>query len=448
MPLQSVYSNGGFIGQTLSFSSTETLPETITHTYNGVFHQNAPGSTSMTISNVSTGNITANDWLVIAVCIEMSRATYTNGWVNSLTVDGSPATIIAQSPVNENLTTTQTHTVIGYITGITSSTVSVVVGYNDGGSQFRGSVASYKLVSSGTIEVLNSDYSYTNTSGTKTLTTDVQDNGVVIYQVMLADETSTDTWSGLTTENYNIAHPENNASLSGGIYIPTSTGSYSASVTIGGSATNENSVVAASFKSNQAGIQYASGIWNLQSVLETLAKTDLEVLQSSDNFFNLVGDPLNIHGWSSTAGNNACTQTRDTSVTDSPYGGVPVRMDITGNDPHFGTYNGSQWNIAPAANGETWEVSVLAKASVATNGQIFIFGANSSGNWSTGGISGDPLSITALAINIGTEWQEFSHTITMDRSEVAYIQIRLDGTQSGGSGISIWYDGLQVYRVS
>lgn len=78
------------------------------------------------------------------------------------------------------------------------------------------------------------------------------------------------------------------------------------------------------------------------SCFRILAKTDLEVLQSSDNFFNLVGDPLDINAWSSTAGNNACTQTRDTTVIDSPFGGVPVRMDITGDDPHFGTYNGSQ----------------------------------------------------------------------------------------------------------
>lgn len=273
MPLQSVYLNGGYIGVTESFSSPIEVSETITCTYNGVFHQNAPGATSMSISSVSTGSITSNDWLVIAVCIEMDRGaiTYSTGWVNSLTVNGSPVTIIAQSPINENLTAVQTHTVIGYITGITSSTVTVVVGYADGGTQYRGSVASYKLSSSGTIEVLDSDYSYSSTAGTKTLTTDVQVNGVVIYQVMLGDETTTDTWSGLTTQNYNIAHPENNASLSGGIYIPSSTGSYSASVTIGGSQTDENSVVAASFKSTSLGVQYSSGIWNLQAVTEALS---------------------------------------------------------------------------------------------------------------------------------------------------------------------------------
>lgn len=271
MPLQSVYLNGGYIGTTKNYSSPAQVSETITCTYNGVFHQNAPGATSMSISSVSTGSITSSDWLVIAVCIEMDRSTYSTGWVNSLTVDGSPVTIITQSPINENLTVTQTHTVIGYITGITSSTVTVVVGYADGGLQYRGSVASYKLSSSGTIEVLDSDYSYTSTSGTKTLTTNVQDGGVVIYQAMLGDETTTDTWSGLTTENYNIAHPEINSSLSGGIYTPSSTGSYSASVTIGGLLTDENSVVAASFKSTSTGVQYSSGIWNLQAVTEALS---------------------------------------------------------------------------------------------------------------------------------------------------------------------------------
>ena len=253
----------------------------------------------MTITSVSTGSISASDWLVIAVCIEMDRATYSTGWVNSLTVDGSPVTIVAQSPINENLTTAQTHTVIGYITGITASTVTVVVGYADGGTQYRGSAASYKLSSSGTTAVLDSDYSYTNTSGTKTLTTDVQNGGVVIYQAMLADETTTDTWSGLTTENYNIAHPENNASLSGGVYNATSTGSYSASVTIGGSDTTENSVVAASFKSTSPGVQYASGIFSLQAVYSafvatggTITEADgyrIHTFTASGNFTVLLG---------------------------------------------------------------------------------------------------------------------------------------------------------------
>jgi len=267
--MKSIFLDGGFIGRATTLIGG-TVPEDtqaqITTTYNGVFHQNVPGPISMSISNVSTGNITSDETLVVAVCIEMSRATYINGWVNSLTVDGNSVTIVSQSPINENLGSIQTHTVIGYISGISSSTVTVVVGYSDGGSQFRGSCASYKLNSNTPIEVYDSTYDYSNSSGTKNLTTDVFEGGVVIYQGMFADENTADTWAGLTTENYNISHPENNASLSGGVYLPTSTGSHTTSVTIGGSATTENALVAASFKSIDTGeSSTGSGIFNLQA---------------------------------------------------------------------------------------------------------------------------------------------------------------------------------------
>ena len=84
-----------------------------------------------------------------------------------------------------------------------------------------------------------------------------------------------------------------------------------------------------------------------------------------------------IFGWCSSVDLSACTISRDT--VSSPVGNTPLKMAVTGNDPHIGTYNTSTWNIAPAANGQTWVVSVYVKADVATTGEIVLFGANSSG---------------------------------------------------------------------
>ena len=149
-----------------------------------------------------------------------------------------------------------------------------------------------------------------------------------------------------------------------------------------------------------------------------------------------------IYGWYNSSAGNASTISRDT--ISSPVGNTPLKMDVTGNDPHLGSYNSGVWNIAPSINGQTWVVSVYVKASVATTGQIFIFGANSAG---TGFVGGAWLAISAVGFNITTEWTRVSHYITMANADIAYIHTRLDGPDSGGTGQTIWWDGLQVERV-
>ena len=148
-----------------------------------------------------------------------------------------------------------------------------------------------------------------------------------------------------------------------------------------------------------------------------------------------------IFGWSGTSA-NAATLSRD--AISSPVGNTPLKMVVTGNDPHLGTYNTGAWNIAPAGNGQTWVVSVYVKASVATTGQIFIFGANSAG---TGFVGGAWLAISAGGFNVTTEWTRVSHHITMANADIANIHMRLDGPDSGGTGQTLWWDGLQVERV-
>lgn len=159
----------------------------------------------------------------------------------------------------------------------------------------------------------------------------------------------------------------------------------------------------------------------------------------SQNEFQYTTD---IFGWIGSPTANAATLSRDT--ISSPVGNTPLKMAVTGNDPHTPTYNSGAWNVAPAANGQTWVVSVYVKASVATTGEIFIFGANSSG---TGFVDGAWLTIAAGGFNITTDWTRVSFYATMTSASISFIQLRLDGTPSGGSGTNIWWDGLQVERV-
>jgi hypothetical protein len=137
----------------------------------------------------------------------------------------------------------------------------------------------------------------------------------------------------------------------------------------------------------------------------------------------------------------SCTVSRDTTIT-RQYGSIPMKMVITGNDAYAGRYGYLAANLASALSGQTWTISVWAKASVATDGQLFIFGADTNGAWS---VTPD---YSAGTIAITTSWQRFSFSYTFTNASTRYIQFRLDGTNTGGSGITIWWDGLQVERAS
>lgn len=153
---------------------------------------------------------------------------------------------------------------------------------------------------------------------------------------------------------------------------------------------------------------------------------------------NEFSNTTDIFAFSGTSA-NAATLSRD-SIS-SPVGNTPLKMAISGNDPHWAAYNSAAFNIAPAANGQTWIVSVYVKASVATTGEIFIFNANASGD----GFANNDYGATGISIT--TEWTRVQYVRTMNSVNTAFIQVRLDGTPSGGSGTNIWWDGLQVERV-
>jgi hypothetical protein len=151
--------------------------------------------------------------------------------------------------------------------------------------------------------------------------------------------------------------------------------------------------------------------------------------------------PLDIFGWSGASA-NAATLSRDPTASPSPAGGIPMKMAISGNDPHTGTTNSSIWNVSTAVSGQTWTLSVWVKGAVATTGELFIFGADSSGVWSNFPDYG------AGSITITTDWTRVSYSFTFSNANVAFVQFRLDGTPVGGAGTNIWWDGIQLEQAS
>ena len=157
---------------------------------------------------------------------------------------------------------------------------------------------------------------------------------------------------------------------------------------------------------------------------------------------NVHPKPTDIFDWCQNAGFNACSVSRDASMT-RQYGSIPLKMVVSGNDAYIASYSAPTWNLAPAVNGQTWTVSVYVKASVATTGELFIFGADFDGYYGGVGTYG-----SSGAITITTSWTRVSFTTTMSGANVAFIQVRLDGPNTGGAGQTIWWDGLQVERAS
>jgi hypothetical protein len=157
---------------------------------------------------------------------------------------------------------------------------------------------------------------------------------------------------------------------------------------------------------------------------------------------NVHPKPIDIFDWCQNASVNACSVSRDVSMS-RQYGSIPLKMVVSGNDPYVVSYSAPTWNLAPAANGQTWTISVYVKATVATTGELFIFGADIDGYYGGVGTYG-----ASGAINITTSWTRVSFATTMSGANVAFIQVRLDGPNAGGSGQTIWWDGLQVERAS
>lgn len=152
---------------------------------------------------------------------------------------------------------------------------------------------------------------------------------------------------------------------------------------------------------------------------------------------NVHPNPTDIYSWVNTSVGNNCTLSRDTIT--SPVGTKPLKMVITGTDPYTPTYNNSLWNLLPAVAGQTWTVSVWVKASATTTIDPYIFGATAAGAY---------LEASSTGFNVTTSWTRISYSYTFTNASTTNLQIRLDGTQTGGTGVTIWWDGLQVERSS
>jgi len=144
--------------------------------------------------------------------------------------------------------------------------------------------------------------------------------------------------------------------------------------------------------------------------------------------------PLDLFGWVQNA--NAATLSRDSATSLSPARGIPMLMNVTGNDPY---QSSTTTVLAPAASGQSWTVSVYVKASVNTTGQLFILGINSSGAF---------VEAPNGSINITTDWTRVSFTSTLSNVNTVNIAARLDGPETSGTGINIWWDGMQLQRGS
>ena len=143
-------------------------------------------------------------------------------------------------------------------------------------------------------------------------------------------------------------------------------------------------------------------------------------------------NPTDIFAWSGTGANNAILS-RDT--ISSPVGNTPLKMVTTGGDAHTFTYLTSNWNLTDASMGQTWTVSVYAKADRNTTGQIFIFETTNAGT--------SLLVVRQRTFNLTTEWQRYDYTVTFTNTSTTKLQIRLDGRDIF-DGSTIWWDGLQV----
>jgi hypothetical protein len=151
---------------------------------------------------------------------------------------------------------------------------------------------------------------------------------------------------------------------------------------------------------------------------------------------NVFTYPLDAFAWAGPGGGFQMTLTRDSSVTDSPAGGTPLKIVTSGASAYTGTYNSSTWNLAPAAVGQTWTFSFWVKGTTAHSASLMIFEANSAGNYTALG---------QIFYNVTTSWTRVSGSYTMTQATTAFVQTRIDDYNTG---VTIWVDGLQLERTS
>ncbi len=157
--------------------------------------------------------------------------------------------------------------------------------------------------------------------------------------------------------------------------------------------------------------------------------------------YNVHPYPTNITQWMNVNSGftNNCTIAADFTQI-SPVGGVPMRMTVTGADPHILSWAASKWNLSKANVGETWTASVWARANTAITIETpYIFEMFANGVWTN-------LASTS-SVSLDTQWKRISTTRTFTNANTGFIQTRLDGNQTG-TPATIWFDGFQVEKSS
>ena len=268
--MSSPYDNGGIIGPVLDLGTTDsyTTGSALSVSYITVVNENAPGATSHTFSGVSTTGLTSSDTLIVVFHSEVSLHS-TGDPVTSITVNGSSATIDFQTPTTALADDNIGITAVARISGITASSVNIVVTYPNQ-SILRAAVSTYIVADQTSLTVLDTDeFSFVGTSTSQTLTTNVENGGLVIYGLSIGDENDTTAWSD-ATETYDQGSAELNSQWAGAYYLPTTTESHVETLTLTGAIQNgvglavsyETEIVVKNKKN--------TGIWNLNAVYNIL----------------------------------------------------------------------------------------------------------------------------------------------------------------------------------
>lgn len=136
-----------------------------------------------------------------------------------------------------------------------------------------------------------------------------------------------------------------------------------------------------------------------------------------------------------------CLVTRD--YFETPVGYTPLKMEITGSNPTLASFDSNVWNLVTANVADTFVLSGYTKASTNTLISIRLIGADATGDITSNGIG---LASSTKYFNTTTQWSRFEHHITIANTLVENIQIRLNGNTGTGSGIVVWWDGLQLEK--
>jgi len=150
---------------------------------------------------------------------------------------------------------------------------------------------------------------------------------------------------------------------------------------------------------------------------------------------NVHPNPIDPYAWAVNGGGYQMTLSRDTTIT-RQYGSIPLKIVTSGTSAYTQTYGNSNWNLAPAASGQTWTFSFWTKGSSNYTASAMIFEANSSGGY---------IALGQTYYNVTTSWTRVSGTYTFSNASAAYVQFRIDNYNNG---VTQWVDSIQVERAS